>query len=293
MSTGFEIRNRTLGWVENLLTADGPIRNYDGQHQVFLHDRIYGYLFVPPMIAVPIYLLMVFFLPGLIKKEVHMKPILAVWNSVLTVASIIVFLCWSSTLIAELVKSGYSIHHIVCMPHMELNYGLNMVCATIYAVFKFFELTDTLFLILRKRPVPFLHWYHHATVLVYSWYAVMISVPVGNLFGVMNAFVHSIMYFYYFLSSVGQRPSWGKYITILQIVQMILGLTFTFAWSYFHVTRNDCVLVKSEGIPADDNIFMTASLLLYGSYFILFLRLYLSRFTGEEDAKRVDEKKNK
>lgn len=33
------------------------------------------------------------------------------------------------------------------------------------------ELGDTFFLILRKRPVIFLHWYHHVSVLLFTWHA--------------------------------------------------------------------------------------------------------------------------
>lgn len=32
------------------------------------------------------------------------------------------------------------------------------------------ELGDTVFIILRKRPLIFLHWYHHVTVLLYTWH---------------------------------------------------------------------------------------------------------------------------
>lgn len=31
------------------------------------------------------------------------------------------------------------------------------------------ELGDTLFLVFRGKTVPFLHWYHHVTVLYFCW----------------------------------------------------------------------------------------------------------------------------
>ncbi|KHJ89725.1 GNS1/SUR4 family protein [Oesophagostomum dentatum] len=43
--------------------------------------------------------------------------------------------------------------------------------ACMFAFSKIAELGDTLFLALRKRPVIFLHWYHHAVVLIYVWHS--------------------------------------------------------------------------------------------------------------------------
>lgn len=41
---------------------------------------------------------------------------------------------------------------------------------TMFSFSKAIELVDTAFVVLRKRPLIFLHYYHHATVLVYVWY---------------------------------------------------------------------------------------------------------------------------
>ncbi len=33
------------------------------------------------------------------------------------------------------------------------------------------ELVDTVFIVLRKKPLILLHWYHHFTVLLYCWHS--------------------------------------------------------------------------------------------------------------------------
>ncbi|RHY06234.1 hypothetical protein DYB25_001996, partial [Aphanomyces astaci] len=33
------------------------------------------------------------------------------------------------------------------------------------------ELFDTFFVVIRKKPLRFLHWYHHITVLLFCWHA--------------------------------------------------------------------------------------------------------------------------
>uniref|UniRef100_A0A914R2C3 Elongation of very long chain fatty acids protein n=1 Tax=Parascaris equorum TaxID=6256 RepID=A0A914R2C3_PAREQ len=59
---------------------------------------------------------------------------------------------------------------------------------------------------LSKKPLIFLHWYHHAVVLVYSWNAACELTAAGRWFIFMNFFVHSIMYTYYSFTAYGIRP---------------------------------------------------------------------------------------
>ena len=55
------------------------------------------------------------------------------------------------------------------------------------------ELFDTVFVVLRKKPLIFLHWYHHVSVLLFCWNSYSSRSSAGLFFVVMNYGVHAIM----------------------------------------------------------------------------------------------------
>ena len=61
------------------------------------------------------------------------------------------------------------------------------------------EFGDTIFIVLRKRPLTFLHVFHHCTMLIASWYVGTQVAPTARWFATINYFIHSIMYTYYAL----------------------------------------------------------------------------------------------
>ena len=75
----------------------------------------------------------------------------------------------------------------------------------VHVLTKFPELLDTVFLVLQKRGVIFLHWFHHATVLLYCWHAFQFAVATALWYVSMNLCMHSLRYLYYFLMAVGVR----------------------------------------------------------------------------------------
>jgi len=119
-----------------------------------------------------------------------------------------------------------------------------------------------MFIILRKQRLIFLHWYHHITVLLYSWYSYKDQVAGGGWFMTMNFVVHSFMYTYYAARAAGwrvPRPC-AMIITTTQILQMVMGLTVLgLVYNWKHEVR----------CPSNmDNI--TWGFLMYLSYLVLF-----------------------
>ena len=71
-----------------------------------------------------------------------------------------------------------------------------------FAASKVLELLDTAFIVARKRPLTFLHCYHHCTVMIYTWHAYKEHTASGRWFICMNYAVHALMYTYYALMTL-------------------------------------------------------------------------------------------
>ncbi|KAI6656514.1 Elongation of very long chain fatty acids protein 6-like [Oopsacas minuta] len=125
------------------------------------------------------------------------------------------------------------------------------------------ELVDTYFIIFRKGPLIFLHWYHHATVLIYCWFSYSQRAVVSILFSAVNYFVHAIMYMYYGLKArqVNIPRQINVIITSLQIVQMVFGL---YMGGVMVMNQDE---LKPCGVSS---ILIFVTIGMYTSYFILF-----------------------
>ncbi|XP_015717468.1 elongation of very long chain fatty acids protein 6 isoform X2 [Coturnix japonica] len=143
------------------------------------------------------------------------------------------------------------------------------------------ELGDTIFIILRKQKLIFLHWYHHITVLLYSWYSYKDMVAGGGWFMTMNYGVHAVMYSYYALRAAGFRVSrkFAMFITLSQITQMLVGCVINylvFSWMQHGQCHSHV-----------QNIIWSS--LMYLSYFVLFCHFFFEAYIGKTTkAKKVD-----
>jgi GNS1/SUR4 family len=130
---------------------------------------------------------------------------LAAWNLLLSVFSIIGFLRVAPQVIHNFYH--YEMKDIVCeSPYQLVGVGPTAVWGFFFLMSKFAELFDTFFIVIHKKKLLFLHWYHHITVLYCCWHTWVNETPTGLIFCAVNFFVHSIMYFYYFLMAVRCKP---------------------------------------------------------------------------------------
>ena len=205
------------------------------------------------------------------KPAFSLRRPLTMWNTGLAVFSIVGFLTQILPLVRNVMDNGF--RHSVCndwIHHNPENAHLALWSLLLY-LSKAVELGDTAFVVLRKTPLNFLHWYHHVTVLLYAAYFSGLSPGVSNWFSTANLFVHSIMYSYYMLKAAGFKVprAVSQVITILQLAQFVLGLVGTLT----------AYVQKSSGVECDASyIFLNIGLAVYGSYFVLFLNFFYQRY---------------
>ncbi|KAJ9048061.1 hypothetical protein DSO57_1038718 [Entomophthora muscae] len=98
---------------------------------------------------------------------------------------------------------------------------------------KYYELLDTVIILIKGRTPSFLQSYHHAGAIIGMWFLIANATPGAWIFITFNSFIHTIMYTYYIFATLGYRLPGKKYITYMQITQFIVGCTVTTGYLYF------------------------------------------------------------
>lgn len=99
-----------------------------------------------------------------------------------------------------------------------------------YYINKYFDLLDTIFIVFRKnyKQITALHIIHHLYMPVGGYFVIRLIGFGGHLMvmGVLNLFVHVVMYSYYYVASQHSTNDkliwWKPYITVLQMLQFVI-----------------------------------------------------------------------
>jgi len=148
----------------------------------------------------------------------------AIHNAILCVLSFVMFVGLSYSIIKESHGTWYGLWETFCDPNKRVQRSSVAFWLYIFYLSKFYEFLDTIFLVLRKRELSFLHVYHHFIVIPLFW-NLQASHSMGHYLLVLtNTFVHVVMYYYFVLSTLGYRVWWKKWVTILQIGQFFFDM---------------------------------------------------------------------
>jgi len=154
----------------------------------------------------------------------------------------------------------------------------------IFFLSKFYEFLDTYILILRKKPVTFLHCFHHFITAFLCWLGLVDSTAIQWTVISLNGTVHVFMYYYFLAVSFNSDVWWKKYLTTMQIVQfcidLIAGIPF-----YYHefVLGKECsgsalILAGSHGVLL--------------SFLILFINFFQKTYSKPTGDSAIKEKAN-
>ncbi|KAF9091843.1 hypothetical protein BGX23_004833 [Mortierella sp. AD031] len=220
------------------------------------------------------------------QEAFKLKTLFILHNFLLTIASGALLALFIENLVPILAR--YGLFYAIC-DSSTWTWRLELLYYLSYLV-KYWELVDTVFLVFKKKPREFLHYFHHSMTIILCFvqlggYTSVSWVPIT-----LNLTVHVLMYYYYMRSAAGFHIWWKQYLTTLQIVQFVLDLGFSyfcsytyFAFTYFPALPNAGKCDGTEGAA----LFGCG---LFSSYLLLFIDFY--RLTYNAKAKAAKQQSN-
>ncbi|KAF0322458.1 fatty acid elongase [Colletotrichum asianum] len=164
------------------------------------------------------------------RRPLELNGLFKIHNLFLSVLSAALLLLIVEQIVPQLWRDG--LYHNICTYA-----GASQPLVTLYYVnylVKYYELIDTVFLMAKKKPLTFLHCYHHPATVFLCFTQLYGNTPISWIPISLNLLVHVVMYWYYFQAARGVKVWWKKWITKLQIMQFVLDLGFIYFVCYDH-----------------------------------------------------------
>lgn len=153
-----------------------------------------------------------------------------------------------------------------------------------FIISKLPELFDTFFIIVRSKPLVMLQYYHHWATLIMVFYISNFLCTEFTFYMFMNYSVHMFMYFYFAMYSFFPKvmKKFGTFVNIIQTLQMFIAV---FLVIYQYLTKLESLVCIRYPLPNEIKIGFYTGTLMYISYLVLFIMLFLER------NERIKEKK--
>merc|ERR1712039_80767 len=222
--------------------------------------------------AVTVYFILIPVLKSMVARygKWNVRDFAFCWNAGLSLFSWLGLFACVPVLISNLSANG--LYFTVCAPPQWYGHNLSGLFVMLFIYSKVAELLDTVLLLLAKKPVIALQWWHHSTVLLYCWHSYSNVIATGIWFAAMNYSVHAVMYGYFAITATRYRKlvtPFAIFITLAQLMQMLVGMYVTIK-AVLHQTRGmECHVNKTNSV---------LGLGMYFSYFVLFFKLFVDNY---------------
>ncbi|KAJ6036816.1 hypothetical protein N7540_001095 [Penicillium herquei] len=150
---------------------------------------------------------------------------------------------WPSKAIGHQEPSNEGIAEYFCQPHSNayqvLKHSISPTEAGLSYLFwlfhlsKFYEVVDTMILLAKGKKSSNLQTYHHAGIIICTWTTMFYESPTA-IVGSLNLAVHTLMYTYFALQTLGVSVSLStkRALTSIQIAQFFVGLVWGVSYSF-------------------------------------------------------------